>query len=126
MKYVSVMWKSIAGLAMITPVSPPKRKVTRKPSAQYNGFLNSSFPPHIVPIQLKNFTPVGTEIAIVMIAKNGRKTWPVPYMWWAQTEMDRAAMAIVAKTSVLYPKIGLREKTGRISEMIPKKGSARM
>ena len=58
-------------------------------------------PPHIVPIQLKNFTPVGTAISIVMIAKNGSSTWPVTYMWCAQTAADRAAMAIVAKTRVL-------------------------
>ena len=60
-----------------------------------------SLPPHIVPIQLKNFTPVGTAMSIVMIAKNGRSTWPVTYMWCAQTLTDRAAMAIVAKTRVL-------------------------
>ena len=67
------MWKSSAGLAMITPVRPPKRKVTRKPIVQIIGVSKTSLPPHIVPIQLKNFTPVGTEIAIVMIAKKGRK-----------------------------------------------------
>ena len=33
-------------------------------------------------------------------------------------------MEIVAPTRVLYPKIGLREKTGMISEAMPKKGSA--
>jgi hypothetical protein len=31
-----------------------------------------SLPFHIVPIQLKNFTPVGTAMSIVMIAKKGR------------------------------------------------------
>ena len=54
-----------------------------------------------MPIQLKNFTPVGTAMSIVMIAKNGSSTWPVAYMWCAQTLTDRAAMAIVANTSVL-------------------------
>ena len=57
---------------------------------------NETLPPHIVPIQLKNFTPVGTAINIVMIAKNGRSTWPVTYMWCAHTLTDRAAMAMVA------------------------------
>jgi hypothetical protein len=60
-----------------------------------------SDPPHIVPIQLKNFTPVGTAMSIVMIAKNGNRTWPVTYMWCAHTLTDRAAMAMVAKTRVL-------------------------
>ena len=54
-----------------------------------------------MPIQLKNFTPVGTAMSIVMNAKNGSSTWPVTYMWWAHTVTDRAAIAIVAKTSVL-------------------------
>ncbi len=58
-------------------------------------------PPHIVPIQLKNFTPVGMAINIVMMAKNGSSTWPVAYMWCAQTATERAAMAIGAKTMVL-------------------------
>ena len=60
------------------------------------GASRETFPPHIVPIQLKNFTPVGTAMSIVMIAKNGRRTWPVTYMWWAQTDTESAAMAIVA------------------------------
>jgi hypothetical protein len=42
-------------------------------------------PRHMVPIQLKNFTPVGTAISMVMKAKNGSMTEPVTYMWWAQT-----------------------------------------
>ena len=51
-----------------------------------------------MPIQLKNFTPVGTAINIVMIEKNGSSTWPVAYMWCAQTAVDNAAIAIVAMT----------------------------
>ena len=95
------MWKSIAGLAMMTPVMPPNRKVARKPIAQSIGVSRLTFPPHIVPIQLKNFTPVGTAMSMVMMAKNGSRTCPVTYMWCAQTAIDRAAMAIVAKTRVL-------------------------
>ena len=83
------------------PVRPPNRNVTRKPIAHSIGVSKVSEPPHIVPIQLKNFTPVGTAMSIVMIAKNGSSTWPVAYMWCAQTATDRAAIAIVAKTSVL-------------------------
>jgi hypothetical protein len=55
----------------------------------------------MVPIQLKIFTPVGTAINIVVKAKNGRRTEPVTYMWWAQTVIERAAIAMVAKISVL-------------------------
>ena len=60
-----------------------------------------SLPRHIVPIQLKNFTPVGTAMSIVMKAKNGRSTEPVTYMWCAHTVTDRAAIAIVAYTRPL-------------------------
>ena len=60
------------------------------------GVSNDIFPFHIVPIQLKNFTPVGTAINIVMIAKNGNRICPVAYMWCAHTLTDSAAMAMVA------------------------------
>ena len=55
-------------------------------------------PPHIVPIQLKNFTPVGTAISIDTPEKNGSSTAPVVNMWCAHTPTDSAAMARVAKT----------------------------
>src|SRR5665811_2610296 len=82
----------------MTPVSPPNRNVVRKPSAHSIGVSKVRDPPHIVPIQLKNFTPVGTAMSMVMMAKNGSSTWPVAYMWCAQTLTERAAIAIVAKT----------------------------
>ena len=53
-------------------------------------------PRHMVPIQLKNFTPVGTAMSIVMKEKNGSSTEPVTYMWCAHTVTDRAAMEMVA------------------------------
>ena len=78
------------------PVRPPNRNVIRKPMLQSMGVSKVSEPPHMVPIQLKNFTPVGTAISMVMNAKNGSSTEPVTYMWCAHTATDRAAMAIVA------------------------------
>jgi len=107
-------------------VRPPKRKVKRKPSAKSIGDSKVILPRHIVPNQLNIFTPVGTAIAIVSSEKNPSITAPVVYMWCAQTEIERAAIAIVANTRVLYPKIGFRENTGITSEMMPKKGRARM
>ena len=80
----------------MTPVSPPKRKVTRKPRLQSIGVSNVSEPRQSVPIQLKNFTPVGTAISMVISAKNGSMTAPVTYMWCAHTVTDSAAMAMVA------------------------------
>ena len=56
----------------MTPVRPPNRKVVRNPIAHIMGVSKLSDPPHMVPIQLKNFTPVGTAIMKVMNEKNGR------------------------------------------------------
>ena len=65
----------------MTPVRPPSRKVIRKPIENSIGVSNVRDPFHIVPIQLKNFTPVGTAIRNVMKEKKGRFTAPVTYMW---------------------------------------------
>src|SRR5690606_10824643 len=94
-------WKSIEGAASRTPVRPPNRNVMRKPMENSIGDSNVMRPFHIVPIQLKNFTPVGTAIRKVMKAKNGNRTEPVAYMWCAHTDTDRAAIASVASTSPL-------------------------
>ncbi len=56
------------------PVIPPKRNVTRKPITQSIGVSKETLPRHIVPIQLKNFTPVGTPIRKVIKEKNGKST----------------------------------------------------
>ena len=69
-----------------------------KPRAKVIGVSNVRWPRHMVPSQLKNFTPVGTEIRNVMKEKNGSRTAPVTNMWCAQTAMDRPAMDRVAKT----------------------------
>ena len=73
----------------------------RKPSANSIGVSKVIGPRHIVPIQLKNFTPVGTAIRNVMNEKNGSSTAPVANMWCAHTVIDRPAMAMVAKTRPL-------------------------
>ena len=80
----------------MTPVRPPKVNVMRKPIAQSIGVSKVTDPRHIVPIQLKIFTPVGTAMSIVISEKNGSSTEPVTYMWCAHTVTDSAAIAIVA------------------------------
>ncbi len=60
-----------------------------------------SCPRHIVPIQLKNFIPVGTAMRKDRKAKKGSSTAPVTNMWCAHTATDRAAMPMVAKTRPL-------------------------
>src|SRR3954468_6679333 len=100
-KYESETWKSSGGLASSTPVRPPNRNVTRKPSENSIGVSNVILPRHRVPVQLMNLTPVGTAIRNVMSEKNGSRTAPVAYMWWAHTAPDSAAMDSVAKTMPL-------------------------
>ena len=62
--------------------------------------MNWSDPPHIVPIQLKIFTPVGIAISIVVRAKNVSAIGPMPVvnMWWLQTPKPRKAMNAPEKT----------------------------
>ncbi len=52
-----------------------------------------------MPIQLKNFTPVGTAMRKLVNEKNGSSTAPVANMWCAHTVTDRPVMAMVAPTS---------------------------
>ncbi len=104
----------------MTPVNPPNKNVTRNPRLHNMGVSNVSCPFHMVPIQLKNFTPVGTAIRNVMKLKKGRRTAPVANMWCAHTAADNAAMASVAKINPLYPNTVFRLNTGNISDTIPK------
>ncbi len=55
----------------------------------------------MVPIQLKNFTPVGTAMRKVMKEKNGSRTAPVGNMWCAHTVMESPAIAMVAPIRLL-------------------------
>ena len=78
------------------PVIPPNKKVTRKPKTQSIGVSKVTWPLHMVPIQLKNLTPVGTPIKKVINEKNGSSTWPLANIWCAHTATDSAEIAIVA------------------------------
>ena len=62
----------------MTPDRPPMMNIAMKPSANSIGVLNSIFPPHTVPIQLKIFTPVGIAIIIVASEKNASAKGPIP------------------------------------------------
>src|ERR1700683_1213778 len=110
----------MGGGASMMPVSPPIKKAKRNPMQNSMGTLNEICPRHMVPIQLKNLIPVGTAMSSDSSEKKGSSTVPVVNMWWAHTPVDRAAMAMVANTMFLYPNMGLREKTGMISETMPK------
>ncbi len=98
MKYESVRWKSSGGEAMRTPLMPPSRNVIRNPNDHSMGVSKDSEPCVIVPIQLKNFTPVGTAMRNDIREKNGSSTAPVANMWWAHTTAESMVMAMVAPT----------------------------
>src|SRR3954454_17497216 len=85
----------MAGDASITPVRPPKRKVTMNPTLNSIGVSKLSCPFHMVPIQLKNLIPVGTAMRKLIRAKNGSSTAPVAYMWCAHAPIDSPPMASV-------------------------------
>lgn len=106
----------------MTPVTPPSRKFIKKPIVKSIGVWNEIEPRHIVAIQLKNFTPVGTAMRNETKLKNGLLTEPVVNMWCAHTPIESPAIANAESTRPRYPKIGLREKTGMISLITPKYG----
>ncbi len=74
--------------------------IAMKPRAKYIGVRNWSEPPHIVPIQLKIFTPVGMAISMVVSEKNVSAIGPMPVvnMWWLHTPKPRKAMNTPEKT----------------------------
>ena len=87
-------------MARIRPVKPPMVNTKMKPTANSIGVSNVIEPCHIVAIQLKIFTAVGTAISMVAYMKN---SWPVTgmpvvNMWCAQTMNDRIAIELVAYT----------------------------
>ena len=91
---------SIGAIARIRPVKPPIVNTKMKPTAHSIGVSKVIEPRHMVAIQLKIFTPVGTAISIVAYMKN---SWPVTgmpvvNMWCAQTMNDRIAIDAVAYT----------------------------
>ena len=90
------------------------------------GVLKRMRPPHIVPIQLKNFTPVGTAMSIDSPAKNGRSTAPVVNMWCAHTPTDRRRWRSWRRRCRCTRTPGGRENTGITSVTTPKYGSTRM
>ena len=60
------------------PERPPTVNVPMKPVANFMDVLNLTEPPQIVPIQLKIFTPVGTPIRKLPVAKAVLAMSPMP------------------------------------------------
>ena len=84
----------------MTPDKPPMVNITTKPMANSIGVLKRNEPPHIVPSQLKIFTPVGTAISMVDTEKAAVATGPRPTanMWCTHTPQPMKPMAIPENT----------------------------
>ena len=84
----------------ITPLMPPMVNIATNPTANNIGVLKSIAPPHIVPIQLNTFTPVGTAIAIVVMVNTviGMGPSPTVNIWWLHTIQPINAIIAPAST----------------------------
>src|SRR6185437_2161446 len=100
------------------PEKPPIENRNRKASANNIGGSKVSEPLYMVVVQLNTFTPVGMAMSIVDSMKNSSaaRGMPTVNMWCAHTIKERNAIEAVAYTIASYPKSGLREKVGMISE----------
>ncbi len=93
---MSVCCRSDGGDECITPEMPPIVKSAMRPIANFIAVVKRIWPPHIVAIQLKIFTPVGIAMSIVMSEKTVSATAPRPTanMWCAQTPKPRTPIMI--------------------------------
>jgi hypothetical protein len=78
------------------PDSPPMMNIAMNPMANHIGVFRLIEPSHIVPIQLKIFTPVGMAMSIVARAKKESPSGPIPTvnMWWLHTPQPMNPMKI--------------------------------
>src|SRR5688500_7721472 len=98
MKYVSWYWKSDGTMAIIRPENPPIVNRNRNASANSIGGSKVSEPRHMVAVQLKIFTPVGTAMSMVASMKKScpASGMPTVNMWCAHTMNDRKAIEAIA------------------------------
>src|SRR3954465_8324141 len=94
------MVMSTGAIARTRPEKPPMVKRQMKPIAKSIGVSKLMEPRHIVEIQLKILTPVGTAMRIVAYMKKRlpEAGMPTVNMWWPHTMNDRIAMDAVAYT----------------------------
>ena len=74
--------------------------IATRPIENSIGVVKLSFPPHIVAIQFRIFTPVGTAMNIVDTEKAATEIGPMPEanMWWAHTPQPMKPMAMPENT----------------------------
>src|SRR2546430_16939463 len=110
--------------AMKMPESPPMTNIETNASALSIGTVNWIRAPQSVPSQLKVLMADGTAMIIVVTVKAipSAGLMPLTNMWWPQTTHDRNAMEIIEKAMPGQPKMGLRQKNGRIAGPRPVAG----
>ena len=71
----------------MTPVIPPSRKISRKPTVNSIGTVSSTLPFHIVTIHAKNCTPLGMVMRRLTAEKKASANGgsPVANMWCTHT-----------------------------------------
>src|SRR6202171_3659512 len=118
---------STGAIARMTPVRPHTTQTKRKPTANSIGVSKLSEPSHIVAIQLKTLTPVGTPTSSDAYMKNSCPATGIPTvnMWCAHTAHDTMPIAHVANTIERYPNRGLRAKVGMARGRMPNGGTDR-
>ena len=92
------------------------------------GTVKRTLPAHMVAIQFRIFTPVGTAMNMVVAENAATDTGPMPAvnMWWAHTPQPMKPIAAPDRTTIGYPNRGLRLNTGSVSETTPNAGRIRM
>src|SRR3989442_13740469 len=112
---------STAGEPRKMPVRPPVTNSDTKPMAKSIAGVKWIRARQSVATQLNVLTAEGIAIAsvVTMKAVPTRGFIPLVNMWWPHTRKLRNAIAQIDVTIALYPKIGLRPCTVRISETIP-------
>src|SRR5450756_445975 len=110
------------------PLMPPMTNIEMNPSVNSIDVVKRRCPPQRVASHEKILTPVGTAMIMDVIINGMRSSgfMPLENMWCAQTRKPKIAIAMLEKAIILYPNIGLREKTGTVSEMMPKPGKIMM
>ena len=120
--------QSNGNTATITPVMPPRRKSSRKPSENSIGVSRRTRPSHIVAIQQKNCTPLGMAMMRLAAEKNDIASTgtPVANMWCTHTPKLMKPIATSDAATQKYPASGRRANTGMIWLMMANAGMARM
>ena len=110
--------------ASITPVSPPRTKIARKPPTKSSGARHPGRPVQSVAIQLITWMPLGTAMprlaAAVMPSASVER--PVANMWWIHKVKLRIPVPTIDRTISRYPTTGRRAKVWTTWDTIPAAG----